>query len=132
LARGATGVALGAAERDRIDAARAQLRSGARSFEEVLRENDWYADASALVYFSHWITPPTEPRRYDTHFFLAIAPDQLALADADETHDGVWIAPGDALQRYRDGTFRLVYPTIKHLERLAPFDSIDALTRFAR
>jgi 8-oxo-dGTP pyrophosphatase MutT (NUDIX family) len=132
LARTATGALLGSDAHDRMLDARQRLRAGSIAFVDVLRENDWYADATALTYFSHWITPPTEPRRYDTHFFLAIAPDQAARADADETHDGLWIAPADALARYRDGTFRLVYPTIKHLERLAPFASLDSLADFAR
>ena len=132
LARTADGSALGAGERAGLIEARARLRSGDFDFARVLQEHDWYADAAALIYFSHWITPPTEPRRYDTHFFLAIAPDQTALADADETHDGLWIAPAAALERYRAEQFRLVYPTIKHLERIAPYATIDALTAFAR
>jgi 8-oxo-dGTP pyrophosphatase MutT (NUDIX family) len=132
LARTASGEPLGAGEHERLAEARERLRSGELGFADVLRERDWYADAHALHYFSHWITPPTEPRRYDTHFFLALAPDQTALADAEETHDGLWIAPADALARYRGGSFRLVYPTIKHLERIEPFTSVPALAEFAR
>ncbi len=132
LARTAAGGPLGANAHAGLVEARMRLRSGELTFASVLQERDWYADAAALLYFSHWITPPTEPRRYDTHFFLAIAPDQTALADADETHDGVWVAPAAALERYRAGRFRLVYPTIKHLERIAPFSTIEALTAFAR
>ncbi|HUZ49777.1 MAG TPA: NUDIX hydrolase [Candidatus Dormibacteraeota bacterium] len=90
-------------------------------------------DAGALSLFSHWITPPSEPRRYDTHFFIASAPlDQLAQADAVETHDGVWISPQRALERSRDGALYLVYPTIKHLERLLPFATVDEAIAFAR
>jgi 8-oxo-dGTP pyrophosphatase MutT (NUDIX family) len=132
LARTAAGAPLGSDAHERMRDARGRLRSGSIAFVDVLRENDWYADAAALTYFSHWITPPTEPRRYDTHFFLAVAPDQTAIADADETHDGLWIAPRAALERFRAGQFRLVYPTIKHLERIAPYSTIDALTEFAR
>ena len=81
-------------------------------------------NASALALFSHWITPPIEPRRYNTHFFFAIAPpSQDPLADAHETHDGIWIALAEALERYAQGTMHLVYPTIKHLERLCAFGS---------
>ncbi len=83
--------------------------------------------------FSHWITPPVEPRRYNTHFFFAIAPPlQDPIADADETHDGMWIAPADALERYAQGTMHLVYPTIKHLERLRAFRSADEAAEYAR
>lgn len=101
-----------------------------REFEE---ETGVRLDRSALVPFSHWITPPNEGRRYDTHFFLAVAPeDQTPVADEHETHDGRWLDPSEALQAEREGDLRLVYPTIKHLERLAAFESVDALMTFAR
>ncbi len=126
-------IAADAAEWRRVDAERARVRGGALSFAEFLGAHDWYADARELTLFSHWITPPSEPRRYNTHFFFAAAPpEQLALADAAETHDGIWIAPSDALARHRLGEMHLVYPTIKHLERLSAFDSLDAALRFAR
>jgi len=112
---------------------RARLRSGESSFAQFLAQHDWFADARALRLFSHWITPPSEPRRYNTHFFFAEAPpDQVALADTFETHDGLWIAPQEALARFRRGELHLVYPTIKHLERLVAFDSVDAALEFAR
>jgi 8-oxo-dGTP pyrophosphatase MutT (NUDIX family) len=118
---------------ERIARERVGIREGTLTFAEFLDVHDWYADARALTLFSHWITPRSEPRRYNTHFFFAVAPsDQAAFADSVETHDGVWIAPNDALARYRRGELHLVYPTIKHLERLAPFDSVDAALTFAR
>lgn len=112
---------------------RERIRSGQSTFAGFLQRLDWRADAGELTLFSHWITPPSEPRRYDTHFFFAVAPpEQAGHADAYETHDGLWIAPGAALERFAHGSFHLVYPTIKHLERLAPFVSADAARTFAR
>jgi 8-oxo-dGTP pyrophosphatase MutT (NUDIX family) len=112
---------------------RALVRDGALTFGKFLERHDWYADAQALTLFSHWITPPSEPRRYNTHFFFALAAaDQAAMADAFETHDGVWIAPAEALERYRCGGMHLVYPTIKHLERLSGFSSVADAQAFAR
>lgn len=126
-------IAADAAQWERVTAERARVRTGAIGFADVLAAHDWYADARELMLFSHWITPPSEPRRYNTHFFFAAAPpEQAALADAFEMHDGIWIAPGDALARYRRGEMHLVYPTIKHLERLSAFDSLDAALRFVR
>lgn len=114
--------------RDRTD-----LRDGTRSFARILEERHLRIDAGAFALFSHWITPPTEPRRYDTHFFIATAPElQIAQADAEETHDGIWIAPREALAQFAAGSLYLVYPTIKHLERLAAFDRIDDVLAFAR
>ncbi|MBV9232785.1 MAG: NUDIX hydrolase [Candidatus Eremiobacteraeota bacterium] len=123
----------GGADWHEIAQARQQVRRGVVSFAGFLTGRGWYADARALRLFSHWITPPSEPRRYNTHFFFAAAPpDQAALADAFETHDGVWIAPRDALERFARDDMHLVYPTVKHLERLAAFDSVESALRFAR
>ncbi|HZY99233.1 MAG TPA: NUDIX hydrolase [Candidatus Baltobacteraceae bacterium] len=100
---------------------------------ELFEEACVRLDPAALTPFSHWITPPSEPRRYDTHFFFAQAPpDQVARADAFETHDGIWISPAQALQRYRERSLHLVYPTIKHLERLLAFTSVGEIADYAR
>jgi 8-oxo-dGTP pyrophosphatase MutT (NUDIX family) len=135
FARNAAGVAIDAASADweHVAEERIAVRSGTLSFADFLRRHDWYADARALTLFSHWITPPSEPRRYNTHFFFAVAPpEQAALADAIETHDGVWMTPGEALAAQRGGAMHLVYPTIKHLERLQSFDSVETALEFAR
>lgn len=116
-----------------VEADRAAVRAGTLTFADFLTRRNWHADAGALALFSHWITPPSEPRRYNTHFFFAAAPpDQAALADAFETHDGIWIAPARALARHRAGSMHLVYPTIKHLARLSRFDSMESTLDFAR
>ncbi|MFZ0032859.1 MAG: hypothetical protein WAK84_13420 [Candidatus Cybelea sp.] len=135
LARTAAGGALDGASADwhRVVAERIEVRNGRLSFADFLQAHDWYADARALTLFSHWITPPSEPRRYNTHFFFAVAPPgQSALADAFETHDGLWISPAQALERHRAGSMHLVYPTIKHLARLTSFDAVEAALAFAR
>jgi 8-oxo-dGTP pyrophosphatase MutT (NUDIX family) len=118
---------------DDVAKAREEMVGGNLTFAEFLDRHGWFADTTALTLFSHWITPPSEPRRFNTHFFLALAPEgQAGRADAVEMHEGVWVAPRDALERYRTGNFHLVYPTIKHLERLASFDSLGELQDFAR
>lgn len=116
-----------------VQGARASIARGELSFERFLNARDWYADGGALALFSHWITPPSESRRFNAHFFVARAPTgQTGFADAAEMHEGVWIAPADALARGREGRFHLVYPTIKHLQRLATFGTLDDLETFAR
>ncbi len=116
-----------------LHAARRRVHSGEQRFDELLEEAGVYADASALSLFSQWITPPVYPRRYNAHFFVAFASaDQAASADLIETHDGIWIAPQTALKRLADGDLRMVYPTIKHVERLARFGSPSELLEFTR
>jgi 8-oxo-dGTP pyrophosphatase MutT (NUDIX family) len=89
-------------------------------------------DPGALVRFSRWITPAEVRIRYDTHFFLAAAPDgQRPEPDGAETVDARWYTPAGALDAYAGGEIELVFPTIKHLEALAPFASAAELLAWA-
>jgi recombination protein RecT len=109
--------------------ARALLRAAVR---EVREEASIAIEPEALLLFSHWITPPTEPRRYNTHFFVTRAPQQQpGIADSIETHDARWIGAAEALEHHRRGAMHLIYPTIMHLERLRDFHSVDALLDYA-
>ena len=77
-------------------------------------------DTEALVPFSHWITPELVPVRFDTWFYLALAPAHTSPApDGTETVDAAWWQPGEALEAHRRGELSLVFPTIKQLESLA-------------
>ena len=90
-------------------------------------------DPGALVKFSRWITPPEVGIRFDTHFFLAPAPDgQEPRVDGDECVDWGWFTPAGALDAAERGEIELVFPTIKHLEQLAGFASAAALLDYAR
>jgi recombination protein RecT len=135
IACASDGTAIGAPAMRAADlgSERLLVGNGSLPFAEFLQRHGWYADARALATFSHWITPLSEPRRYDTYFFFTAAPCEGAgEADAFETHDGLWLSPAQALERNRAGTFHLVFPTVKHLERLAAFDSLERVMHFAR
>lgn len=86
-----------------------------------------------LVKFSRWITPREVSVRFDTHFFLAPAPDGVTPAvDGDECIDLGWYTPDGALDAYERGELPLVFPTIKHLQQFGAFASADALLAHAR
>jgi 8-oxo-dGTP pyrophosphatase MutT (NUDIX family) len=90
-------------------------------------------DPAALVKFSRWITPEQVQIRFDTHFFLAPLPEgQEPRIDGSECVDMRWLAPAAALTAYRAGEIELVFPTIKHLEQLSEFGSVDSLLAYAR
>jgi 8-oxo-dGTP pyrophosphatase MutT (NUDIX family) len=90
-------------------------------------------DAAELVKFSRWITPAVVKIRFDTHFFLAEAPgDAEPRVDGAECVDLGWFTPQAALDAHQRGEILLVFPTIKHLEQLAPFGSATELLEFAR
>jgi 8-oxo-dGTP pyrophosphatase MutT (NUDIX family) len=87
-------------------------------------------DPDSLVPFSRWITPEAAKVRYDTRFFLALAPaHSMPKPDGLEIVDVGWFEPQAALDRHGAGEFELVFPTIKTLEVLRGFDSAEeALT----
>ena len=82
------------------------------------------AGPEALAPWSRWVTPRHLPIRFDTHFFVARAPEEARpTADGGELVDMAWFAPRAAL----DGALDLMFPTIVHLEELARFGSADAV-----
>lgn len=102
-------------------------------FVEVVGEAGLILDHPALAYFSHWITPRTEARRFDTRFFVATMPEgQSARHCAVETTESVWISPAAALAGHRAGHFPLVFPTRKHLEVMAAYPAFAQFLAFAR
>jgi 8-oxo-dGTP pyrophosphatase MutT (NUDIX family) len=83
-------------------------------------------DPDELVLFSRWITPMEVKVRYDTRFYLALAPPHCAPEpDEQEIVAVSWLAPAEALDRHLNGEMLLVFPTIKQLEALGEFASAD-------
>ena len=111
---------------------RQALFDGTVSLAELCRRHRLTIPLDRLAYLSHWITPPGPPRRFDTRFFVAAAPDgQPASHDGVETIDHLWIEPARALEEHRQGQRLLGLPTIRTLRILAGFDSTEALLRYA-
>jgi 8-oxo-dGTP pyrophosphatase MutT (NUDIX family) len=90
-------------------------------------------DPAELVPFSRWITPAEVKIRFDTWFYLALAPPEVTpRVDDREIVDFRWYTPGEALAAHRRDELLLVFPTIKHLEQLSRFESAVALLNHAR
>jgi 8-oxo-dGTP pyrophosphatase MutT (NUDIX family) len=90
------------------------------------------ADAE-LIPWSRWITPEIVPMRFDTRFYVALAPPHSPpRADGTETIDAGWFAPADALERLRSEEMSIAFPTAKHLESLAGYPDADAVLAAAR
>ncbi len=76
-----------------------------------------------VTYWSNWITPRAQPRRYDTRFFIAQVDPELAFeADGTEIVDVAWLTP-DAALAGRKNAYRMMFPTIRNLARLSKFQS---------
>ncbi len=84
--------------------------------------------ADAVFVLAHWITDRDLPRRFDVPFLVARMPaNQQPVADESEQFEPVWVRPQDALERHAAGGFFIIFPTIRTLERLKAFDSVDAV-----
>lgn len=117
---------------DRLRDARNRTLAGTITFHQALVELDVHLDASAVHYFSRWITPPSIPHRFDARFFVANVPaGQVAEVDAFETYDGRWVAPADMLKAAKSHELQIVFPTAKHLERVGEFPDVAALLTYA-
>jgi 8-oxo-dGTP pyrophosphatase MutT (NUDIX family) len=111
-----------------LETLRDDLNQGRLTFEAFLEAEDLVVDVGALHYFSHWITPEGNHRRYDTRFFVAAAPDGHAyLHDDAETVASVWIRPEDALAAADRGELDLIFPTRKSLQAQCRFEHAHEL-----
>lgn len=108
-------------------------RSAEGEFAGMLAAQGLVPDVEAFIPFAHWITPLPVPKRFDTHFFLAAAPEgQAGMHDGHEAVDSVWIRPADALAEGEAGTRKLVFPTRMNLMKLARHASTAAAIATAR
>jgi 8-oxo-dGTP pyrophosphatase MutT (NUDIX family) len=115
------------------DQHRGALNAGSIGFDAVLGSEGLLPAPDLLVHFAHWITPSHQPKRYDTHFFLAEAPaEHLAVHDGWEAVESVWITPARALADTEAGKYKLVFATAKNLEKLGRSASVKAAMATAR
>ena len=99
---------------------RAKLAKDEASILDLVEAEDLELATELMTPFAHWITPTFVPKRFDTWFFLAEAPeDQVALHDGSESTDSVWIGAQEAIDEATAGKRTLVHATQKNLELLA-------------
>lgn len=96
---------------------------------ELAEEAGIELDAEAeLAAWSRWITPEVVPVRFDTHFFVAIAPPHSPpRPDEREVSEAAWFEPRSALESHRAGELELVFPTVKTLETLLEHATSEAV-----
>ncbi|GGG06079.1 NUDIX hydrolase [Rhodococcoides trifolii] len=95
-------------------------------FGQFLVDNDLVVRTDLLRPWANWITPEGEAaRRYDTRFFVAVAPEGQVADDAtSEATDAGWSTAESALADFRDGRRALMPPTWAMLRRLAHHDRV--------
>jgi 8-oxo-dGTP pyrophosphatase MutT (NUDIX family) len=104
--------------------------AGAR---ELAEESGVRVDPAALVPWGHWITPSSEPVRFSARFFVAVLPDgEAAASGSHEITDLRWMTPADALAAQARGALNLPPPTLRSVEHLATYASVEAVLAAGR
>lgn len=112
---------LGAEAAGRLAEHRRRLNAREVTFLDVLEAENLHLDLSVLEHHAHWITPTAEVKRFDTYFFVALAPEgQEAVHDDAETIASIWTTPAEAFERHRHGEIHMVMPTLRNLAFVAP------------
>lgn len=110
-----------------LQSAREPMNKGEISLLDFLQKEQLVLACDALTHFAHWITPPMMPKRFDTHFYLAIPPaDHIAVHDGYESVDSVWIDPAEAIAGAEDGKYTIIFPTLRNIEKLGTWTTPES------
>ncbi len=116
-----------------LDRYRETLVKGEITMLNFAREHGLTLACDLMVPFAHWITPEMMPKRFDTHFFLAIAPDDhIAVHDGSENVDSVWVNPGQVMTEAEEGKWTIIFPTLMNVKKLAESDSVSGAIEAAQ
>jgi 8-oxo-dGTP pyrophosphatase MutT (NUDIX family) len=129
-----TGVLLGDTSDldENLASVRDTLNDGSGDWVDIVTRNNLRLQCGELHYFSHWITPPTEVKRYSTRFFLTSVPhDQEPMHCGGELTESCWTTATDMLTAWRQGEVKLIFPTVKTLESIARHKTVDSLMEWA-
>ncbi len=83
-------------------------------------------DESDLIWYAHWTTPVTAPKRFATWFYIAGASDEEVQVDGGEIHAHQWMQPDKALRAQRAGEIELPPPTFVTLLKLSAYQTSKA------
>jgi 8-oxo-dGTP pyrophosphatase MutT (NUDIX family) len=111
----------------------AALHQGA-GLAELLDSNGLRLDLDALTPFARWMPAFKQPRKFDTLFFLAVAPAGTWPPNPQEGEcvAAEWAGPAELIERISRGDATAIFPTKRNLERLAKHANIDAAIADAR
>ena len=117
-------IGAGDAPAEAVEATRNAVHADAAVFLDSLAENSISLDLSELHEVARFITPVGPPRRFDTRFFVAMAPaGQEASHDEEEVVQHLWVRPADAIEQWRADAFPLMSVTHRMLACLMRFES---------
>ena len=117
---------------EKFSSYRQPLHDGELTLLDICERESLRLAVDQVHFYNRFVTPMGRPRRFDTRFFIAAAPEaQRGVHDDQETVDSTWISPVDALKRNDAKEFDLMRVTRMQLEWLSNYPSKQDLLEFA-
>jgi 8-oxo-dGTP pyrophosphatase MutT (NUDIX family) len=102
--------------------ARRALLDDDRAMVDVITDLDVRLDATVVRYWGWWVTPVSEPRRYDTRFFVARLPDAAVVTPhTGEVVEETWATGADV------DALHVIAPTYYTMRDALAHPSVDTL-----
>lgn len=126
---------------DLVDGARARalwrhrkpLDKGELPLADFLANEGLRLACDLLEPYSNWVTPAFRPRRFDTHFLMARAPeDQEIHHPGTEADEVFWVRPHDILAEVDAYRRRMMFTTYSNLNLLRDCRAVDEAMAIAR
>lgn len=113
---------------NRFDKYRKKIYTQEMSLKDLAQKENLLFRFDLLMPYAHWITPEFRDKRFDTRFLLAQMPRmQKPIHDSIEMTESLWLTPEEALEQKESKKILLMPPTLKTIQELSQFSSIDQL-----
>ena len=115
-----------------IAAIRAAL-AGGEAFSTILARRRHTLDPAVLIPWARWCPNFKEARTFDTRFYIARLPAGSPPATVDKTENVhlFWDSAQGVLDMVGRGDAKVIFPTRRNLERLAPWPDFDSAATHA-
>ncbi|XP_013175778.1 PREDICTED: nucleoside diphosphate-linked moiety X motif 19, mitochondrial-like [Papilio xuthus] len=98
----------------------------------LCKEYKCYPDIWALQYWSNWLTPVNQPKRFDTAFFVTALENKPSINSNSEVVNVKWLTPTEILESSSKAEVILYPPQAYEFSRLAYLPDINELLTFAK
>jgi 8-oxo-dGTP pyrophosphatase MutT (NUDIX family) len=135
LARDSRGefVSLAGADHRRFRQYRSEVHDGRATLRDILQRERLRLALDTMIHFAHWVTPPSDTRRFDTRFFVTrVPPHQTPAHDETETTHSSWATAAGAIAKAKANEIILPPPTWMTVREIEPFATVEEALVWAR
>jgi 8-oxo-dGTP pyrophosphatase MutT (NUDIX family) len=123
----------GADDHRRFRQYRGEVHDGKATLRDILQRERLRLALDTMIHFAHWVTPPSDTRRFDTRFFVTrVPPHQTPAHDETETTHSSWATAAGAIAKAKANEIILPPPTWMTVREIEPFATVEEALAWAR